>query len=339
VLPFALGALAVRVLDTHHLWGHAAGTTSFTLVFATAVAVTSIPVISRIMHDLGVLRTGFARVVLGVAVVEDVVLYVVLAVAVDLAATQGPARALPGVLGLRSGSTPDIVYHATATVGLLLVLFALAPVANRWLGAHPLLTGRLSSTSRRLLVLFGCVSVFLLLDLEAFLGAFAAGIFVGTPRRDTRADDTSAQDVPSHAQDSIRRFSFAFFVPCYFALVGVNVDLAQGFGVGAFVVFLVAACAVKASATYLGGRLAGLPHRSTVHLSVALNARGGPGIVLATVALGAGIIDQEFYVWLVLLAILTSLAAGTYLQRVPRAELGAATELAPVDVPAAAVRA
>jgi Kef-type K+ transport system membrane component KefB len=58
-----------------------------------------------------------------------------------------------------------------------------------------------------------------------------------------------------------------------------------------------------------------------VHLSVALNARGGPGIVLATVALAAGIINSEFYIWLVLLAILTSIAAGSYLQRVPRHEL------------------
>ena len=64
------------------------------------------------------------------------------------------------------------------------------------------------------------------------------------------------------------------------------------------------------------GRLAGLPDRPTRHLSVALNARGGPGIILATVALGAGIVNEEFYIWLVLLAILTSVAAGIYLQRV-----------------------
>ena len=78
------------------LWGENANQTSFVLVFATAVAVTSIPVISRIMHDLGLLRTGFARVVLGVAVVEDVILYVILAVAVDLATPDGPATGLPG---------------------------------------------------------------------------------------------------------------------------------------------------------------------------------------------------------------------------------------------------
>ena len=319
LVPFGLGALAVSLIDMGSLWGDHATTVSFTLVFATAIAVTSIPVISRIFHDLGLLRTGFARVVLGVAVVEDVILYVVLAIAVDLATPAGPATGLPGALGLESGSRASIAYHSLMTVALLGVLFWLAPRANRWIGAHPTIKGPVSTTARRLLVLLACVVLFLVLDLEAFLGAFAAGIFVGTPRRGTKV--SPIEDAGSAAQDAIRRFSFAFFIPCYFALVGVNLNLAHGFNVLAFVAFLTAACLVKASSTYAGGRLAGLPHRSTVHLSVALNARGGPGIVLATVALAAGIINSEFYIWLVLLAILTSVAAGSYLQRVPKHEL------------------
>lgn len=325
VVPFGLGALAMAVLDLRGLWGQNATATSFTLVFATAIAVTSIPVISRIFHDLGLLRTGFARVVLGVAVVEDVVLYVVLAVALDLAASSTPATGLPGSLGLRPGTAADIAYHSATTVALLALLFGLAPRANRWIGAHPVVKGPVSTTSRRLLVLFTCVAVFLILDLEAFLGAFAAGIFVGTPRRrhtTTSASGTAdADDRGSAAQDSIRRFAFAFFIPCFFALVGVNLDLARGFEVGGFLVFLTAACVAKGAATYAGGRLAGLPRRATAHLAVALNARGGPGIVLATVTYAAGVVNEEFYIWLVLLAILTSVAAGSHLQRVPTYEL------------------
>jgi len=52
-----------------------------------------------------------------------------------------------------------------------------------------------------------------------------------------------------------------------------------------------------------------------------MNARGGPGIVVASTAFSAGIIDQDFFAVLVLLAILTSLAAGTWLERVPRHRL------------------
>jgi Kef-type K+ transport system membrane component KefB len=324
VVPFGVGALAVTVLNTRSLWGENANATSFTLVFASAIAVTSIPVISRIFHDLGLLRTGFAGVVLGVAVVEDVILYVVLAVALDLAIPSGPATGLPAVLGLEAGSVADIIYHSATTVTLLLLLFAFAPRANRWIGSHPVVKGPLSTTARRLFVLLGCVVVFLVLDLEPFLGAFAAGIFVGTPRRSAAgldAESAEAEQRASAAQDSIRRFAFAFFIPCYFALVGVNLNLAHGIAVGGFLVFLTAACVAKGGATYLGGRLAGLPRKPTVHLAVALNARGGPGIVLATVTFAAGIVNEEFYNWLVLLAILTSVAAGSYLQRISPREL------------------
>ena len=76
---------------------------------------------------------------------------------------------------------------------------------------------------------------------------------------------------------------------------------------------------------------------SSVNLAVAMNARGGPGIVVASTAYAAGIIDQPFYAVLVLLAIITSLAAGAWLDRVPREQLLARGEEAPRAAPEAAV--
>ena len=78
------------------------------------------------------------------------------------------------------------------------------------------------------------------------------------------------------------------------------------------------ACTAKAVSVYLGGRLARESHRGALNLAVALNARGGPGIVLASVAFDAGIINARFYATLVLLAIVTSLAAGAWLERAMR---------------------
>jgi Kef-type K+ transport system membrane component KefB len=59
-------------------------------VLAIAVAVTSIPVISRIFHDLGILHTRFASLVLGAAILEDIALWAVLAIATALAASATP---------------------------------------------------------------------------------------------------------------------------------------------------------------------------------------------------------------------------------------------------------
>ena len=64
----------------------------------------------------------------------------------------------------------------------------------------------------------------------------------------------------------------------------------------------------------LGARLAGFKGLDIVNLAVATNARGGPGIVLASAAYEAGIISAAFYTTLVLVAVLTSQAAGAWLE-------------------------
>jgi Kef-type K+ transport system membrane component KefB len=120
---------------------------------------------------------------------------------------------------------------------------------------------------------------------------------------------------------AIKSFSLAFFIPLYFALIGFGLDLIHGFSPVFFLVFLVAACGIKALSVYAGARVAGETNGSSWNLAVAMNARGGPGIVVASTAFTAGIIAQPFYAVLVLLAIVTSLLAGAWLERVPREKL------------------
>ena len=82
--------------------------------------------------------------------------------------------------------------------------------------------------------------------------------------------------------------------------------------------FLVIACLIKLVSVLVGARLAGFNISDSVNLAVATNARGGPGIVLASVAFEAGIINAQFYTTLILLAVLTSQLAGAWLEFVLR---------------------
>jgi Kef-type K+ transport system membrane component KefB len=120
------------------------------------------------------------------------------------------------------------------------------------------------------------------------------------------------------AVHSISRFAFAFFIPVYFALVGYKLDLAKSFSLSLLLVFMGAACAIKLASVLMGARLAGFKGLDAVNLAVATNARGGPGIVLASVALEAQIISPVFYTTLILLAIFTSQAAGAWLEYILR---------------------
>jgi len=312
VVPFIVGVIAFTAIDFTRFEGTAQNRTALLLVFAIAIAVTSIPVISRIMLDLGLLQTRFARIVLSVAVIEDVVLYVVLAVAIGIVSGTGTAQfGLAGQLGWDPGSTANYAYHTFATIGFLGLGLAIGP---RLYGAA--LRSRYNVIKRRSQVAFQLVVVIamsgacLLLSIVPLFGAFVAGIIVVT------ASGERAQT----ARFEIGNFSLGLFIPLYFAIVGLQLDLVDHFDVLFFVAFLLFACLVKSASVYVGARIAGEPRSSAVNLAMAMNARGGPGIVLASTAFGAGIINDSFYTTLVMLAIVTSLIAGTWLQRVMTAE-------------------
>jgi len=312
LLPFLAGLGLVHVLNLRSSWGPHGNAASFLLIFAIAMAVTSIPVISKIMHDLGILDTAFARVVLGVAVAEDVVLYVILALALGLAqGSEASLYGLPSLLRISPGTSADIAYHVVATLGVLAVALALGPRLYRITAQSRVNLIRHSSpVAYQLVFMLAATLLCLFMGIEGFFGAFLAGIAVG-----------AAEAVAPTAIASIQGFSFAFFIPVYFAIVGLQLNLLRGFNITFFLLFLLLACAVKAGSVYLGARLAGEASSSSLNLAVALNARGGPGIVVASVAYGAGIIAQPFYAALVMLAIVTSLLAGSWLAHIPKERL------------------
>jgi Kef-type K+ transport system membrane component KefB len=317
VLPFLAGIGLLRLIDQRHLWGPNGNATSFLLIFAIAMAVTSIPVISRIMHDLGILDTAFARVVLGVAVLEDIVLYVALAVAVGFArGTANSLLGLPDALGISGGTGADLVYHVLATVAFLGVSLLLGPRIYRWMsGLKVNLIQRANPVAYQLTFMIVATIAGLFLGVEAFFGAFVAGIIVGAAQAESRRTESSDTAL------AIKSFALAFFIPIYFAVIGFSLDLLHGFNPAFFVLFLVTACTVKSVSVYLGARAAGETGGSSWNLAVAMNARGGPGIVVASTAFAAGIIDQSFYAVLVLVAVVTSLVAGSWLERIPRDKL------------------
>jgi len=312
LIPFLAGIAILQFTNLHRMWGPNGNTRSFLLVFAISMAVTSIPVISRIMHDLGILDTTFARVVLGVAVLEDLVLYVVLAVAIGYAGAQaGSLFGLPAELNIAGGSNADMAYHVLATIAFLAVSLVIGPPLYRCIGGLKInLIQRASPIGHQFTFMLLLTIAALGLGIEAFFGALVAGIVVG-----------STESEPSEATQAVTSFALAFFIPIYFAMIGLGLDLVHGFSVVFFIGFLLAACVIKSISVFAGARVAGETGGSSLNLAVAMNARGGPGIVVASTAFAAGIISQPFYAVLVLLAIVTSLAAGAWLDRIPRDRL------------------
>ena len=309
LLPLLAGLAYLQFADSSDLLGTAQNQTAFVLVFATAIAIASIPVISRIMLDLGILETAFARIVIATAVIDDLLLYVVLAVALGMVSAGTAPHGLVALSGLDATSPWAPLVHVLASLLLIGATLLVGPrfwrfavrFENRFLRWDNFAAVHVAFLA---LVTAGC----LLLDVNPMFGALAAGMIAArvSQRYDVGASRT------------LQKFSLSFFVPLYFALVGARLDLIHHFDVVYFLEFLAFASLAKAASIYCGARAVGEAHSAAVNLAAALNARGGPGIVLAAVSYEAGIINENFFAILVLVAIVTSMAAGSWLGHVVR---------------------
>lgn len=295
-LPFLLGLLFAPWLIRPSLSGPNGNRVSLAIILAVGVAVTSVPVVSKIFADLKILHTRFARLVLGVAVLEDIVLWLALAIAT---ATAGKAALQPRAMSL----------HLVTTVAFFVLGLTLLPRAIKRINKSDFnVFARHSPVAYALAVLLAYCALAGALDVSLVFAAFLAGFAVVHKKRRLFAD----------ALDAIGKVSFAFFVPAYFAIVGLKLDLVRGVSMQMIGLFVVATCAIKVLSVSMAGRFAGFRGLDLVNLAITTNARGGPGIVLASVAFDAGIISSKFYTTLVVAAVLTSQIAGAWLEYVLR---------------------
>jgi Kef-type K+ transport system membrane component KefB len=303
-VPMLCGLLLLRFIDTAPYLGAARSEAAFGLVFAIGLAVTSIPVISRILHDLDLLETRFARIVLSTAVAEDILLYILLAIALALVGHgNGSLFGLPAMLRLQGASYAGLAYYTSVPLIFLVLSMLVGPIAYRWAsGLRYNLLSKANSAGYLLIILLIMAVLTAALGVTPMFGALMAGIVT-----------SQAAEEPDRPRRAIATFSFAFFIPIYFAIVGLKLDLVHAFPVRFFLPLLLFACAVKALSIFAAARLAGEPRTSAVNLAVAMNARGGPGIVLASLAYEAKIVNESFYAVLVMLSLVTSLLAGSWL--------------------------
>lgn len=274
------------------------------LVLASAVAVTSIPVISRIFNDLGILHTRFASLILGSAVLEDIALWGVLAVATAL--TKQDSLTDQGLVG----ATAQHLAITAAFMGA--AIFVMPSVLRAMRRSRWNILLRASRLAYAVVVLFAYVGLAAYLEVNLVFSAFLAGF--GLAGGIAGGDREHFSD----ALDSISKFSYGIFIPVYFALVGNRLVFGRDFSFTMLIAFLVGSTLLALISVGLAAKLAGFKRLDIFNLAITTNARGGPGIVLASVAFDAGIISAAFYTTLVLTAIITSQMAGLWLNYVLR---------------------
>jgi len=298
IIPFAIGWLFTSLIPASMFVGPDNNATALKIVIAISIAVTSIPVISKIFADLGILHSRFAKIVVGIAGVHDIILWVALAIASGVVSSHH---------GVNAGT---ILESLGVTFGFLLVcLFVVPWVLKRITSKRANFLFRASFLGYFLIILLLLSDIAGYLNVDVMYGALLAGIATKL---------TLPQRLAERVGNSVREISFSLFIPLYFAIVGLQINLASNFNIGFFIIYLLFATVVQSVVVYFTCRIIRNDKLTSFNLAAAMNARGGPGIVLSTVAYSLGIINQDFFAILVMLALVTSWMAGSWLRHILR---------------------
>ncbi|HET6965106.1 MAG TPA: cation:proton antiporter [Acidimicrobiales bacterium] len=305
-VPLAAG-VGVALLLPAALRGHTGGIAPFVILVAGAVAVSSLPVIAKIVSDLGLMRRNVGQLAVATGTVHDAIGFVLVALATGLAARGGGSGdkvvvALVGVAGISV---------LLLTVGQRLFDLSLRVVRRN----GPSVTGSLGVCLVGSLVAAAAMQAF---GVEGALGAFVAGVALGRSRFQV-----------GRAIGVMQSMTSTFFAPIYFAAAGLRVNLGvlgRGEVALAFVAIFVVALVAKFAGAVLGARVAGLPHRELAALGVVLNGRGALQVVIATAGLSAGVLQTSSYTILILMSVASSLAVPPLLRLAMRGWEGTAEE-------------
>lgn len=299
---FVLGIGALGLIPLARLTGSLGRPSGTLLIVAIGVSVTSIPVISRIFWDLGIMRTRFVSLLLGYAVLEDIALWVVLAFAMAMSKTESlTGQHLGGTVATKVLST--FIYMIVAMVFMPMILRRLG--RSRWN-----MLNNASQIGYIVFVLMAYCAIAAVTNVNLQFAALLAGYGVvgginGT-ERERLAEPLGA----------IAKVSFGVFVPIYFGLVGYKLVFGREFSWTVLLVFFFASSAIAITTKALAARLGGFRGLDVANIAITTNARGGPGIVLASVAYEAKLINAAFYTALVITAVVTSQICGVWLRYV-----------------------
>ncbi len=298
-VPFALGFGTVYFLPGM-FGGMKTGSLLMPLFIGTALSISALPVIARILLDLDLMKEGVGRVVMAAALFDDVIGWLLFAII--LTGTE-----LHAGLAISPGMQACIALGFTilaVTVGR-----RITQAVFRRLRPHlPWPSGFMGISAALVLIVS---TLFELLGLHAAFGAFLAGVTLAPALDD---DDAT--------RETIGQFVTNFFgAPVYFVSIGLAADFIADFDGLLVLVVLVIACAGKIGGVFLGARLAGVTSRESLAIGFGMNARGAMGIILASLALQAGIISNRIFVALILMSLVTSLLSGPVMRRLMRSLL------------------
>ena len=295
VIPLVMGFALGWVMPAS-LWGPGADRLTFAAFIGVALSISALPVIAKIMIEMGLMRRNVGQLTIAAGMINDLVGWMLLGVVVGLFSAGS----------IEFGSL--LVTLGSVVLFLLIGVTVGQRVVDQVLRRARSAGGFASALTATIAVTLILGAITQAMGVEAVLGALVAGVILGRSRY-------QRHDV----RRSVEVLSSSIFAPIFFATAGLYVDFAVLLtreGATWAMIVLVIATIAKLAGSFLGGRLSGLTSIESLAAGIGLNARGAMEIVLATIGLSLGALNDASYAMIVLLAVATSMAAPPALRPV-----------------------
>lgn len=299
LFPFVLGAafaIAIHSVEgTVH--GKVVPLWPFALFIGASLAVTAFPVLARILSDRDMFRTSLGAIALACAAVDDMLAWAILAVVLAV---------VESTVGTGGGSAAADLLR---TVGLSAAFFAgliflIRPLLRRMVTNFNR-TGKLRSATLVAVLVGILLSAWATqeIGIHSIFGAFAFGAIL--PREGGR-------ELFGAITMRLEQVCVLLLLPVFFITTGLSVDI-QDLGLNGLIMLVAVtgvACAGKLLGTYVPARLSGVRRRRAAVLGVLMNTRGLTELVILSIGRDIGVLNDELFTMLVVMAIVTTTMTG-----------------------------
>jgi Kef-type K+ transport system membrane component KefB len=285
VVPFLVGYYAFTLFGLAALQS---------VLIATALTATSIAISVRVLTDLGKMQTMEARLILGAAIVDDILAIAVLSVVTTMVQT---GDMTPNIL--------DITFLILKILGIFAALLIGAIfIVPKILHAERLWKSRGSIEGIVTASFFGASGIAALVGLSPIVGAFAVGMAVASSR------------IIRRVEEYVDKLEI-IFAPLFFAIIGAQVDLT---GVNLNVLYLSSIIIIVAIVTKLIG--CGLPamiflkdRTKSLKVGIGMISRGEIGLIVAGIGVTSGALSSNIYTTVIIMVAITTIITPIWLKK------------------------
>jgi Na+:H+ antiporter len=285
IVPFFLGYYIFTIYGLQGLQA---------ILIATALTATSVAITVSVLTELGKMQTKEAKIILGAAIVDDILAIAVLSVVVTMVQTGNMA---PNIIDILFLILKILGIFAALLIGAIIIIPRLLHAERLW-KARGSIEGIVTAS------FFGASAIAAAVGLSPIVGAFSVGMAVASTK------------IIKRVEEYVDKLEI-IFAPLFFAIIGAQVNLT---GVNLDVLYLSGIIIIVAIVSKLAG--CGLPallflrnKSKAMKVGIGMISRGEVGLIVAGIGVTTGVLSSNIYTTVIIMIAITTLVTPVWLKR------------------------